>query len=100
MGVGCRIKDKANISNPKVNRGCPPLTANRISADSCANFTLTLNTIYSTEGLPYSGFQRYSLGAGIQAAGEMKAKKYVYSGSGVKWTACSAYETGYRGSFF
>ena len=25
-------RDKANISNPKVNRGCPPLTANRISA--------------------------------------------------------------------
>ena len=25
--------DKANISNPKVNRGCAPLTANRISAD-------------------------------------------------------------------
>ena len=26
-------RDKANISNPKVNRGCAPLTANRISAD-------------------------------------------------------------------
>ena len=26
-------KDKANINNPKVNRGCLPLTANRISAD-------------------------------------------------------------------
>ena len=32
-------RDKANISNPKVNRGCPPLTANRISAD-CAKFHL------------------------------------------------------------
>ena len=29
--VGTR--DKANISNPKVNRGCAPLTANRTSAD-------------------------------------------------------------------
>ena len=26
-------RDKANISNPKVNRGRPQLTANRISAD-------------------------------------------------------------------
>ena len=26
--------DKANISNPKVNRGCAPLTANHISADN------------------------------------------------------------------
>ena len=25
-------KDKANIGNPKVNRGCPSLTANRTSA--------------------------------------------------------------------
>ena len=26
-------RDKANIGNPKVNRSCPPLTANSISAD-------------------------------------------------------------------
>ena len=26
-------EDKANISNPKVNRGCLPFTANRTSAD-------------------------------------------------------------------
>ena len=26
-------KGKANIGNPKVNRGCPPFTANRTSAD-------------------------------------------------------------------
>ena len=31
------IRDKANISNPKVNRGCAPLTANRISADCVQN---------------------------------------------------------------
>ena len=30
---GKSSKDKANISNPKVNRGCPSLTANRTSAD-------------------------------------------------------------------
>ena len=32
-------KDKANISNPKVNRGCPPLTANCTSAD-CVQISL------------------------------------------------------------
>ena len=32
-------RDKANISNPKVNRGCPPLTANRTSAD-CVQISL------------------------------------------------------------
>ena len=26
-------RDKANISNPKVNRGCPPLTVNHTSVD-------------------------------------------------------------------
>ena len=32
-------RDKANIPNPKVNRGCPPLTANRSSAD-CVQISL------------------------------------------------------------
>ena len=32
-------RDKANIRNPKVNRGCPPLTANCISAD-CVQISL------------------------------------------------------------
>ena len=32
-------KDKANINNPKVNRGCPLLTANRISRD-CVQISL------------------------------------------------------------
>ena len=32
-------RDKANISNPQVNRGCAPLTANRISAN-CVQFHL------------------------------------------------------------
>ena len=27
------IRDKANISNPHVNRGCAPITANRTPAD-------------------------------------------------------------------
>ena len=30
-------RDKANKGNPKVNRGCPPLTANRTSADCVEN---------------------------------------------------------------
>ena len=33
------IRDKANISNPKVNRGCSPLTANRTPAD-CVQISL------------------------------------------------------------
>ena len=32
-------RDKANISNPTANRGCAPLTANRISAD-CVQISL------------------------------------------------------------
>ena len=32
-------KNKANIRNPKVNRDCPPLTANRISAN-CVQISL------------------------------------------------------------
>ena len=48
-------RDKTYINNPKVNRGCPPLTVNRL----CTNFTSILNTIYSTKGLPYWGIQHY-----------------------------------------
>ena len=32
-------RDKSNISNPKINRGCPTLTANRTSAD-CVQISL------------------------------------------------------------
>ena len=52
-------RDKANISNPKVNRGCAPLTANHISAD-CVQISLDIYTIYSTDGLPYWGIQCYA----------------------------------------
>ena len=51
---------QTQVINPKVSRGCPPLTANHISAD-CGKFTWTFNTIYSTGGLPYWGFQHYGL---------------------------------------
>ena len=54
-------RDKANISNSKVTRGCAPLAANRTSADCVQNFTWTLNTIYSTGGLPYWEIQRYEI---------------------------------------
>ena len=41
LGLGSKerkfIKDEANIGYPKVNRGCPPLTANRTSADCDEN---------------------------------------------------------------
>ena len=52
-------KDKANISNTKVNRDCPPLTANHTSAD-CVQISLGPSIQY----IPLSvyrtgGFQRY-----------------------------------------
>ena len=50
---------KASIGNPKVNKGCRIPAANCTSADS-GKFTWTLNTIYSTGGLPYCG-QRYTI---------------------------------------
>ena len=51
--------DKANISNPKVNICCAPLTANRISAD-CVQISLGPSIPYqSTGGLPYWEIQRY-----------------------------------------
>ena len=54
-------RDKANISNPKVNRGCVPLTSNRTSAD-CVQISLGPSIpYYSTEGLPYLGIQRYGM---------------------------------------
>ena len=52
-------RDKAYISNPKINRGCPPPHSQPHLSRLCANFTWTLNTIYSTEGLPYWGIQHY-----------------------------------------
>ena len=48
-------RDKANISNPKVNRGCAPLTASRTSAD-CVQISLGPSIpyiplgVYHTEG--------------------------------------------------
>ena len=47
-------KDKANIGNPKVNRGCPPLTANRISAD-CVENSLGPSVQYIPLGVYHTG---------------------------------------------
>ena len=53
--------DKADIGNPEVNRGCPPLQTNRTLADTLENSfgPSILNTLYSTGDLPYWVFQRY-----------------------------------------
>ena len=51
-------RDKANISNPKVNRGCAPLTANRISADY-VKISVGLSTPYIPLGVYHTGIQRY-----------------------------------------
>ena len=49
-------RGKANIVNPKVNSGCPPLTVNRIPTDCVKKYTWTNSTTCSTGGLPYWGF--------------------------------------------
>ena len=43
-------RDKANISNPKVNRGCATLTANRTSAD-CVQISLGSSKPYISLGV-------------------------------------------------
>ena len=47
------IRDKANISNPKVNRGCAPLTANHTSAD-CVQISLGPSIPYIPLGIYHS----------------------------------------------
>ena len=47
-------RDKANISNPKVNRGCAPLTANRTSAD-CGQISLGPSIPYIPLGVYHAG---------------------------------------------
>ena len=47
-------RDKANISNPKVNRGCAPLTANHISAD-CVQISLGPSIPYIPLGVYHTG---------------------------------------------
>ena len=46
--------DKANISNPKVNRGCAPPTANRTSAD-CVQISLRPSIPYIPLGVYHTG---------------------------------------------
>ena len=46
--------DNANISNPKVNRGCAPLTANRTSAD-CVQISLGPSIPYIPLGVYHTG---------------------------------------------
>ena len=47
-------RDKANISNPKVNRGCAPLTANHTSAD-CVQISLGPSIQYIPLGVYHAG---------------------------------------------
>ena len=54
-------RDKADIGNPKVNRGCPPLTANHTSAD-CLENSLGPSVQYIPLGVYHTGgFQRYEM---------------------------------------
>ena len=56
-------RDKANISNPKVNRGCAPLTANCTSAD-CVQISLG-------PSIPY-------IPLGVYRTGRFNAMIYIY----------------------
>ena len=47
-------RDKANINNPKVNRDCAPLTANRTSAD-CVQISLGPSIPYIPLGVYHTG---------------------------------------------
>ena len=47
-------RDTANISNPKVNIGCAPLTANRVSAD-CVQISLGPSIPYIPLGVYHTG---------------------------------------------
>ena len=47
-------RDKATISNPKVNRGCAPFTANRTSAD-CVQISLEPSIPYIPLGVYRTG---------------------------------------------
>ena len=47
-------RDKANISNPKVNRDCAPLTANRTSTD-CVQISLAPLIPYIPLGVYHTG---------------------------------------------
>ena len=51
---GKSTRDKANISDPKVNRGCAPLTASRISAD-CVQISLGPSIPYIPLGVYHTG---------------------------------------------
>ena len=47
-------KDKANKSSPKVYKGCPPLTSNRISAD-CVQISFGPSIQYIPLGVYHTG---------------------------------------------
>ena len=51
---GKSTRDKAHISNPKVNRGCAPLTANHTSAD-CVQISLGPSIPYIPLGVYHTG---------------------------------------------
>ena len=53
------LRHKTNIGNPKVNRGCPSLTASHILADWMEISLVPSIKHTPLGGLPYWGFQRY-----------------------------------------
>ena len=59
-------RDKANIRNPKINRGCAPLTANHTSAD-CVQISLGHSITYIPLGVYHTGVfnAMIKIGSGI-----------------------------------
>ena len=67
------VRDKANISNPKVNRGCAQLTANRSSAD-CVQISFEPSIPYIPLGVYHIG----GFNAMITIRKDMDIISYVY----------------------
>ena len=80
VGTGAQRKDrkstrdKANISNPKVNRGCAPLTANRTS--DCVQISLRPSIPYIPLGVYNTG--RFNAMEGIRLPDQPKDLRYIW----------------------
>ena len=70
-------RDKANISNPKVNRGCAPLTANRTSAD-CVQISLGPSIPYIPLGVYCTGRFNATNPISHPWRGDMRFSKYKF----------------------
>ena len=84
-------RDKTNISNPKVNRGCTPLTADRTSAD-CMQISLGPSIPYIPLKVYHTGgFSKSGLSSGVHVVLQYRGVQ-----SGIDWHTCfSNYSNAY-----